>query len=345
MEAKKVNWGIISTGEIAQTLASAMQVSHTGQLVAVASRDTAKAKAFAEKHGSGRCTPYGSYEAMLADPNVRAVYIATPHPSHATWAVKAAEAGKHVLVEKPMAMNLQQAKAIVEAARRKRVFLMEAFMYRCHPLLHKLADLLKEGVIGQLQLIQASFCYRAAFNAKARQFDKALGGGGILDVGCYPASLARRLAGAVVGKEFVDPIEVKAMGHLEETGADGYAIAMLRFPNDVMAQITCGVALAQERALRVYGTDGFIVVPNPWMSNRSGPDKGTIVVHKKGEPKPLEFILEPTVSSFALEVDVAGEAIASGASQVSAMNWDDSLGNIAVLDAWRREIGVAYDGE
>ncbi len=322
-----------------------MLVSRSGELVAVGSRDVAKAKAFAEKYGDGHCTPYGAYEGLLADPSVQAVYIATLHPSHAMWAIKSAEAGKHVLVEKPMAMNARQAKAIIDAASQHRVFLMEAFMYRCHPLVHKLVELLKEGAIGQLQVIHASFCYRADFDAKRRQFNKEMGGGGILDVGCYPVSLARLLAGAAAGKEFINPIEVKGIGHIEATGVDGYALAILRFPNDVMAHLTCGVALAQERAARLFGTEGHIFVPSPWMSNRAGPDRGTIVVSRKGEPKPREFILEPPVSSFALEIDLVGDAIAAGASQISAMSWNDSLGNMATLDAWRREVEVAYDVE
>src|SRR5690606_25764497 len=146
---------------------------------------------FAQQMGLSSVTAHASYEALLADPAVDAVYIATPHPMHARWAILAAEAGKHILCEKPLALNHGQAMAMVEAAVRHRVFFMEAFMYRCHPQTARLVELIQQGAIGQVRMIEGSFGYRAGFDPNSRVYNNDLAGGGILDVGCYPVSMAR----------------------------------------------------------------------------------------------------------------------------------------------------------
>src|SRR5450432_2682974 len=177
---RKVNWGIIGTGGIAKTFARAVLASKTGWLVAVASRAQQTADAFVGNYNIGRS--YGSYEALLEDKDVHAVYISTPHPMHAEWAIKAARAKKHVLVEKPMAVNFADAKAMIDAAEANEVFLMEAFMYRCHPQTAKLVELIREQKIGQVRIIQATFSFHSNFNPLGRLFKNELGGGGILDV-------------------------------------------------------------------------------------------------------------------------------------------------------------------
>ncbi len=140
---------------------------------------------------------------------MEAVYIATPHPMHADWALKAAKAGKHILCEKPLTMNHPDSARVVDAARRNRVFLMEAFMYRCHPQTARLVELIRKKCVGEVRLIQASFCFEAPVDVHHRLFNPRLGGGGILDIGCYPVSMARLIAGAVLGKPFAEPLEVK----------------------------------------------------------------------------------------------------------------------------------------
>src|SRR6185295_8727388 len=145
----------------------------------------------------------------LADRDIQAIYIATPHPHHAYWAIRAAAAGKHVLVEKPMALNAAQVMGVIEAAIEHDVFLMEAFMYRCHPQTKRLVELIRdERVIGDVRVIHATFSFHANFNTEGRIFSNALAGGGIMDVGCYPVSMSRLIAGAATGKDFADPIEV-----------------------------------------------------------------------------------------------------------------------------------------
>jgi predicted dehydrogenase/aryl-alcohol dehydrogenase-like predicted oxidoreductase len=341
---KKLHWGIIGTGAIARTLANGISKSRTGKLVAVASRDKAKAESFGKDFDVDPAHCFGDYEEILKDDLVNAVYVATPHPLHAEWAIKAAEAGKHVLVEKPMAINQYLAQAIIEAAVANNVFVMEAFMYRCHPQTAKLVEILKEKVIGDVRVIHATFSFGAGFNPTSRLYDPALGGGGILDIGCYPASIARLIAGAATGKDFADPIEVKAVGHLESTGVDGYTSAVVKFPGDIIATLNAGVAVNQENVVRIFGTGGSIFMPNPWVANRGGPDIAKIIVHRNGEKEPTEITNVAHVTSFTLEVDVFGDAVAAGKKQAPApaMSWGDSLGNIKLLDAWRQQIKVEY---
>ena len=195
---QRLRWGILGAGTIARTFARGLAASRTGTLVAVGSRSLATAESFGDEFDVAH--RYGSYDDLLADADVQAVYIATPHPMHAEWAIKAAEAGKHILCEKPLTLNHAEAMAVVEAARAHNVFLMEAFLYRCHPQTAALVDLIQAGAIGAVRLIQATYGFNATFNPDGRLFRQDLGGGGILDVGCYPVSFARLIAGAATGR-------------------------------------------------------------------------------------------------------------------------------------------------
>jgi len=340
---KKLNWGILSTGRIAAAFAEAVGKSCFGRLVAVGSRDLAKANAFADKWNIPH--RHGSYEALLADSDVEAVYIATPHPMHGEWAVKAAEAGKHILCEKPLTLNHAEAMVVIEAAREHDVFLMEAFMYRCHPQTAKLVELIREKIIGEVRLIQATFSFHAAFNPESRLFKNALGGGGILDVGCYTVSMARLLAGTALGKPFAEPTDLKAVGYIgKESRVDEYAAAVLRFPGDILAQVATGVALNLENVVRVFGTEGNILVPTPWIPSRAG-GATKIIVNRKGEKEPREIIVETDMPLYAIEADVVAANIPARQAPPPAMTWKDTLGNMKTLDMWREAIGMMYDSE
>ncbi len=338
---KPLQWGILATGAIARTFARGLTHSKTGHALAVASRSIESAEKFADALSIPR--RYGSYDALLADPDVQAVYIATPHPLHAMWAIRAAEARKHILVEKPIALNAAQAMAIIEAAAINDVFLMEAFMYRCHPQTVKIFELIRTGTIGEVRVIQATFSFHwpRPWNADTRLTSNALGGGGILDVGCYPVSLARLIAGAANGKAFVDPVEVCGAGHVGATGVDEWASAVLRFPGDIIAHISCGVQVEQESAVRIYGSEGWIDVPDPWIPGPGGGEQ-RIVVQQPGKP-PREEVVQTSDWLYGLEADVVAAHLPE--RQAPAMSWDDSLGNMKVLDAWRQRIGVTYDVE
>ncbi len=333
-----LRWGILGTGRIAQSFAAALAHSRTGRLVAVASRGTAHGGAFGDAR---RVT---GYQALLDAPDIDAVYIATPHPAHAEWAIKAARAGKHVLCEKPIGMNAAEAAAIIDAARRHGVFLMEAFMYRAHPQTAKLVELLRAGEIGEIRMIQASFGYAKPFDAEARQYAQALGGGGILDVGCYPVSFARLVAGVAAGQDFADPVKVTAAGHLGATGVDEWTAATLAFPGGLIAEVSTAVGVALENVARIFGTTGRIDIASPWFCSGREGGHSTITIHRPGEV-PREIAVETPDWLYAIEADAVSQYLADGQATAPAPSWADTLGNMRALDAWRDAIGLVYDCE
>jgi predicted dehydrogenase len=339
-----LRWGILATGRIAGVFAAGLKSARAGRLVAAGSRTAEAARRFATEHGIATANTHGSYEALLADPEVEAVYISTPHPQHAEWVVKAAAAGKHILCEKPLGLNHAEAVVMIAAARRAGVVLMEAFMYRCHPQTAKIVSLIREGALGTVGLVQATFSFRTDYHPESRLWANAAGGGGILDVGCYAVSMSRLVAGAAAGRAFLDPVEVSGAGVLHpETGVDVYAAGTLKFPNGVIAQVAAGVGLNQENVVRIYGSAGWLLVPSPWVVNRDG-GVSKLLLHRAGAAAPEEFVIEAG-PLYGLEADAFARAVRAGTGDVPAMSADDTLGNLATLDRWRRAIGLAYAAE
>ncbi len=339
----KLTWGILSTGRIARMFATALAASRTGRLVAVGSRTAEAAGKFAADFGG--ITAHASYGALLADPAVSAVYIGTPHDSHAELCVRAAQAGKHILCEKPLALNHADAARAVAAARRHRVFLMEAFMYRCHPQTAKLAELVRSGAVGELRLITAVFCFNRPVDPKLRLYNRALGGGAILDIGCYPASIARLIAGAGEGKPFAEPVEFHGTGRIHPVAqVDEQAAATLKFPGGALAQLTCGTTTAKELSVRIHGTEGIISLPAPFHPGTDMEGPGRIIVQRTGAAAE-EIICNADAGLYTLEADTVGDAVARGELEAAAMSHADSLGNMALLDRWRAAVGMKYDGE
>jgi predicted dehydrogenase/aryl-alcohol dehydrogenase-like predicted oxidoreductase len=338
--AKKLAWGTIGTGSIAHAFAKGVLASKKGVLLAAGSRSQESADKFADQYGIPK--RYGSYEALLADPEVQAVYVCTPHPMHAEWVIKAAEAGKHILCEKPMAVNYPQAMAMVQAAREHDVFLMEAFMYRCHPQTAKLVELIREKAIGEVKAIQAAFGFHAGFSPESRLYKNDYAGGGIMDVGCYPVSISRLIAGAALGRDFADPIEVQGFAHLGATGVDEYAIGMLRFEGDIVAQVATGVGLTFENTVRIFGSEGSIYLPTPWTADRSKGGVHKIIV-SRGETKTIS--VRANRSAFSFEADMVASNLKQRQAPSPAMSWNDTLGNMRTLDRWRQAIGLQYGFE
>ena len=341
-----LQWGILGTGNIAHAFAHGLTHSRTSELAAVGSRAAETAARFGAEFGLPRSACHASYEALLADPAVEAVYISNPHPGHAEWAIRCAEAGKHVLCEKPLAMNHAEGTAIIEAARRHNVFLMEAFMYRCHPQALRLAELVRTGAIGRIRVIQATFSFHGGDDPRSRLRDPALGGGGILDVGCYPVSMARRIAGAATGQAFAEPEDFYAVGHMGETGVDDYTVAVARFPGEIVAQLAAGVRVSQENVVRIYGETGYLVVPQPWAPSRDG-GSSRFFLHRPGQPQPEEFRFDTPENAVGYLYTLEADHVAAhlGERQSPAMSWADSLGNLKTLDRWRAAIGLVYPGE
>ncbi len=334
----RIAWGIIGTGAIAHIFAQALANSRTGRLVAVGSRSAESAQKFAQEIGTVR--GHGSYDALLADTEVQAVHISTPHPLHAKWCRRAAQAGKHILCEKPLTMTHAEAVDVANVAREHGVFLMEAFMYRCHPQTARIVQLVRSGSLGRVGVIQATFSFRREFEAAGRHFNRELGGGGILDVGCYTVSIARLIAGAARGMPFADPLELTGVAELHpETRTDLFAIASARFPDGVLAQLATGVGLTQDSGLRVFGTEAWLHVANPFTMGREG---GSSTIRLTRGEEVEEIITTTDEHLFALEADAVGDAILRGEKECAFMPVADTLGNMAALDAWRRAVGLTY---
>ena len=345
-----LNWGVIGAGGIARVFCNGIRFSKTGQIAAVASRSEARADELATAFSIPK--QYTDYESLLADDEIDAVYICTIHPAHAEWAIKAAKAGKHILVEKPIGMNTLEAEAMIEAARANDVFLMEAFMYRCHPQTLKLTALVREGAIGRVQMVRAVFSYNGGNDLTSRAYTNELGGGGILDVGCYTTSMTRLIAGAASGEPFLDPIGVKGFAKVGPTGVDHYAAATLQFENDIIAEIITGISCQMPSEVTIYGTKGRLSVPNPWLPsspcrNASEPlpldtvfPPTYILLWQQGTPDPEEILIKVDRDLFTYEADTVAEYITQ--RQSPRMSWEDTLGNMRLLDQWRREVGVVY---
>jgi predicted dehydrogenase len=343
-----INWGIIGPGNIARVFCNGLRFSKTGKATATASRDRQKAEKFAEMFSIP--TVHDSYDALLADDAIDAVYIATIHPAHMEWVTKAAEAGKHILVEKPMGMNSGEVAKMIASAKSNDVFLMEAFMYRSHPQIERMVDLIQDGAIGEVRVVRSAFGFHANFNPDSRSYNHNLGGGGIMDVGCYPSSAARLVAGAASGKPFLDPVEVKASGLIGESGVDYYTSAVLKFENDVIAQISTAVACNITGEITVFGTEGFLTVPNPWLpsspcrtAREALPLDTTFPsseIHLQRKGKSEVITIEVDRDLFTYESDMVADHITS--RQAPAMSWADSEGNMNLLDQWRSQIGLSY---
>lgn len=347
--SKVVGWGVLGAGAIAKAFANGVKSLDDARIAAVGSRSRDKAKAFAEEAGLTDANCHGGYDDLLADASVDAVYLATPHPMHAHWAIKAAEAGKHLLCEKPATLNHAEAMAVLEAARANGVFFMEAFKDRCHPQTHKMLELIRGGAIGEIRMVRVSFGFDAGawggVNPESRLFNPQLGGGGILDVGCYATEMARLIAGAAAGEPFLDPVEVKAVGQLGSTGVDEWTAVTFKFETGVIAQVATGVRASLENTCHIAGTAGSITLPDPWLNSREGAEPGKVILRDKNGEQTIEVPAEH--SGFGYETAVANRAILAGKTEADApaMTWDDTLGQMHTLDRWRAEIGLTYPQE
>ncbi|MHA1158591.1 MAG: aldo/keto reductase [Alphaproteobacteria bacterium] len=339
----QARWGIIGPGAIAHNFADGLKEAPSGKLVAIASRNEARRGEFGDAYGIAAEQRYADYAALAADPDVDALYISTPHPFHAELAIMAMRAGKGVLCEKPAGMSAGQVTAMTEVAKQEGVFFMEAFMYRCHPQIARLVEIIRSGAIGEVRHIRTSFGFSASFDPASRLFDRALGGGGILDVGGYPVSLARLVAGAAIGAPFDNPSAVKAVGVIGDSGVDEETHAVLKFDSGITAVCATSVRRDLANSATVIGTKGQVYLVDPWVPGRNaGPSDAIIDITVDGETSREE--LRHPEQLFAFEAEVASRAVAAGQSEAPApaMSWADSIGNAETLDRWRHEAGNEF---
>ena len=304
--------GLLSTARINEKLAAGAQLVDEVGLSAIASRDLARAEAQAAELGIVRA--HGSYEELLADPEVDAVYISLPNSLHVEWSVRALAAGKHVLCEKPLTRSPEEAEYAFEAADRAGCILMEAFMWRHSPQTAKLAQLVEGGVIGELQLVRATFSFPLEGRRNIR-LDPDLGGGALMDVGAYCVSAARLLAG--------EPERVYGEQVIGDSGVDVLFTGMLRFPRGVLAEIDSGMYLPRRDGLEAVGTEGSLVISDPWLAQR-------LVLHlRRGESR--EEIALPPADPYRLELENMCAAIGGEAKPL--LGREDAVGQARALDA------------
>lgn len=336
-----VTWGIIGPGTIAANFATGLAQTGSGRLVAIASRDDARRQAFGDRFDVPAAGRHADYAALVADPAVQAVYVATPHPFHAEQALMAIRARKAVLVEKPAGLNAAEVTALVDAARQEGVFFAEGYMYRLHPQIARLAELIRAGAIGTVEHVVARFGFDARGAVDSRLFRADLAGGGILDVGGYPVTAACLVAGLAAGGTFARPVAVKAIARPAATGVDEVAHALVSFPSGIMAEIACATGRRMENILRIDGSAGSILLPDPWIPGRNaGPSDSVIRITRGGET--VEEAIRHPWQLFAHEADAASRAIAAGRTEAPfpALSPAESIAAAEVLDAWRTDAGI-----
>ncbi len=325
--AGKLAWGILGTGNIAQQFAAGIQGSERGVLAAVGSRRGETAKGFAGEFGAGRA--HGSYEGLLADKDVQAVYVSLPNSMHHEWTLRALEAGKHVLCEKPLATNLAEAREMFAGAKRAGRILVDSFMYRSHPMTLALQRAITGGAIGKIKVIRTSFIYPSSKIAGNVRFSQPLAGGSLMDIGCYCLSYSRLFAGA-------EPTHMSVTGHIHETGVDDYAAGVMGFPGEIAAIFACGMTIHADNTATILGTQGYAEIPMPWKPPAM--DAEFTIVDAEGKRETTRVSAGKHL--YALEADEFAAAVAG--EMAVRVSEQDSLGNQHCLDVMRRQIGVVF---
>ncbi|MGO4109434.1 Gfo/Idh/MocA family protein [Paenibacillus sp. YAF4_2] len=318
--SKKLKWGILGCAGIAKrAVIPGLHLSELNEAAAIASRDGEKAKQTAEELNIP--TAYDSYEALLADSSIDVIYIPLPNHLHKEWAIRAAEAGKHILCEKPLALNAHEAAEMSEAADKAGVLLSEAFMYRYHPRYKTIKDLIASGAIGEVRGIRSAFTFNNPNDSKNVRFRKEWGGGSIYDVGCYPLNAARLL----LGKE-PQAVTVNAFFSPEHDDVDMMASGLVEFEGDVSLTFDCGMWAAFRNPLEVLGTDGIIEVPSAFVTPT--PESSQIYLTANGERRQIEV---PYVNSYTAQADSLYQSITNGTPLTFPTS--DAISNMKVIDA------------
>ena len=323
-----VNWGIIGTGNIAKKFAIGLQALPDAKLLAVGSRAQATADAFGEQFNVPR--RHDSYEALVNDADVQAVYVSTPHNLHMENTLLCLEAGKAVICEKPFAINAAQAQVMVDKAREKGLFLMEAMWTRYLPIMVKLREILAAKVLGEVRMITADFGYRSSFNPQSRIFDPNLGGGALLDVGIYPISLAFMVLG--------QPNRIRSMAELGETGVDEQAAVILGYEGGEMAVLTTAVRTSTPHEAFILGTNGRLKIHSPWWY----PQTMTVSVNGQDDEE-IHLLYEG--NGYNYEAAELMACLRAGKLESDIMPLDESLQIMKTMDAIRAQWGLKYPME
>lgn len=309
---KRLNWGLLSTAKINRALIKPLNASKRTRLLAVASRSISSAEAYAREWNIPRA--HGSYEALLADPEIDVIYNSLPNHLHAEWTIKALRAGKHVLCEKPFALTLAEVDAMSQAAHETGKVLAEAFMYLHHAQTLKIKEIVDSGILGKLQLIKGAFTFTLTREGNYRWMEE-MGGGSIWDVGCYPISFARMIVGA-------EPVEVFGWQLTGPGGSDESFFGQMRFKDEVHMQFDCGFRSPSRSFIEIVGTDATLNIPDPFKPGR----KNEIYLNHNNEMQTIKIKGDELYSG---EVEDICDAILK--NQPSLISLADSRGNIAVI--------------
>ena len=309
---KKLRWGLLSTARINRAVIPPIRASLQSELKAVASRDVVRAKDYAREWHIPHA--YGSYEELLADKNIDAIYNPLPNHLHAEWSIRAAEAGKHVLCEKPLALSLDEVDQIMAAAKKHNVVITEAFMYKHHPQTLKVLELIEQEAIGDLLLIKGAFTFNLDRPDDVRWVPE-WGGGSIWDVGCYPISFSRLVADA-------EPVEVFGWQVTGSTGIDVVFSGQMRFAGGLLAQFDCGFRAPYRTAMEIVGTKGSMELGSPFK-----PAGGEWIKIKRGDS--VDKVRAPEYELYRGEIDDMEQAVLG--SQAPRISLENSRGNVATI--------------
>lgn len=324
--SEKIKWGILGLGKIADQFARDLSLVDSAKLEAVASRSAPKSRTFANAHGAEN--HYGSYEALLEDPNVDIVYIATPHNSHKLWSVSAMKSGKHVLCEKPLAVNRKQVQEMIDISQSKKVFLMEAFWTRFNPSVKEVIHRVRNGELGEVNYINVDFSFSSDASPESRVFNMELAGGSLLDIGVYPLFLSYVLMGI--------PNEINASAIFHETGADIQMSAILKYDAGLSVTMS-GFKSQSDMVARIYGTEGRIFIDPHWHQT----DGYTLYRKEK-----LSRHIHPTRGKgFSYEIEECHHCIINNKTESKLWSHQDSLNLVSMTDEIRRQIGLSYPFE
>jgi len=317
-----VKWGLLSTALINEAILAGAAETSEVDVIAVASRDEARARSYADEHRLERS--YGSYEGLLADPDVEAVYISLPNSLHVEWTLKALEAGKHVLVEKPFSKHPYQVAQAFDRADAAGLVLSEGFMWRHHPQTRRLVELIGTGVAGRVRVVRTAFAFDLATERGTgdTRFDPALNGGSLMDVGCYCISGLRLVAG--------EPVRVRGEQVVGPSGVDVLFTGALAFADDVLGHFDCGFVVPRRAGLEVVGEEATILVPDPFTPRTLGID----VLRPGAEPERIP--IEPA-NSYRLELENVSTAIRGEAPLL--IGREDALGQARTIDELYRSAG------
>jgi len=327
--SESIRWGLLGLGSITRRFATGLRSLPDTEISAVGSRSQAKADAFGAAFGVRNC--HGSYEALAQDPEVDVVYIGTPHSAHMPNTLLCLEAGKHVLCEKPLAVNAREAAAMIDCARANQRFLMEAFWTRFLPGMVKLRELLARRVIGDIMLVQADFGYRVGrVEPKSRIFAPQLAGGALLDVGSYCVQLASMVYGQ-------QPRDIASHVSIGSSGVDELSVSIFRYSRGQMASMATAIRLNTPHEARILGTQGSIAIPDWWQL-----DEMTVTVAGQ-RAETLRF--ETVGNGFQYEAAAVGDCIRRGQLECDSMPLDESYSNMQTMDRLRAIWGLRYPSD